>query len=54
MWLLVVWNLSFSSPILKATFDTEVECRYTGAQFELEYRDTTRPIEFQCFKLGNQ
>lgn len=53
MFLLVVWTLSFSQPMLKTYFSTEVECRYTGAQFELAYRDTPYPIEFQCFKVGN-
>ena len=53
MYLLVVWQLTFSQPMLKTYFPTEVECRYTGAQFELAYRDTPHPIEFQCFKVGN-
>ena len=51
MWLLVVWQLSFSEPMVKAYFASERECLYTGAQFEVAYRDT-KPIEFKCFKMG--
>lgn len=53
MWLLIVWQLSFSDPMLKTRFDTEEQCLYTGAQFEVSYRETTRPIEFKCIKLEN-
>lgn len=51
MWILIVWQLSFSAPMVKTNFATEVECLYTGAQFEVAYRDTDRPIEFKCVKL---
>ena len=51
MWILIVWFTSFSQPMLKTTFDTEIQCRYTGAQFEVAYRDTPKPIEFTCIKL---
>ena len=53
MWVLIVWSTSFSTPMIKTTFDTEVQCRYTGAQFEVSYRETLTPIEFTCIKLNN-
>ena len=53
MWLLIVWQLSFSDPMLKTRFDTEKQCLYIGAQFEVSYRETTRPIGFKCIKLEN-
>lgn len=53
MWILIVWHLSFSQPMLKTKFDTEEQCRYTGAQFEVSYRETLTPIEFTCIKLNN-
>ena len=53
MWILIVWHLSFSQPMLKTKFDTEEQCRYTGAQFEVSYRETRTPIEFTCIKLNN-
>ena len=53
MWTLIVWQLSFARPIfVKTTFLNEIECLYTGAQFEVMYRDTTRPVEFTCKKMG--
>ena len=51
-WLLIVWQTSFTQPIVKTYFNTERECLYTGAQFEVMYRDTTRPVEFTCKKMG--
>ena len=53
MWMLIVWSTSFSTPMIKTTFDTKVQCRYTGAQFEVSYRETLTPIEFTCIKLNN-
>lgn len=52
MWLLIVWQLSFSDPMIKTIFVTEEQCRYTGAQFEIAYRETSRPVEFHCSKIG--
>ena len=51
MWTLIVWQLSFTHPIfVKTTFLSERECLYTGAQFEVMYRDTARPVEYKCIK----
>ena len=52
MWLLIVWQLSFTEPMLKTMLETEEQCRYTGAQFEVMYRETSRPVEFTCKKMG--
>ena len=55
MWTLIVWQLSFTRPIfVQTTFLNEIECLYTGAQFEVMYRDTTRPVEFTCKKMGDK
>lgn len=51
MWLLIVWQLSFSQPMLKTYFNTELKCQKTGGAFEVAYRNT-KPIEFKCFKMG--
>lgn len=51
MYLLIVWQLSFSQPMVKTYFESERECLYTGAQFEVAYRES-KPIEFKCFKIG--
>lgn len=50
MWLLIVWQTSFTQPIVKTYFNTERECLYTGAVFEVAYRES-KPIEFKCFKM---
>jgi len=51
MWLLIVWQISFTQPIVKTHFDNERECLYMGAQFEVAYKES-KPIEFKCFKMG--
>jgi len=51
MWLLIVWQISFTQPMVKTHFESERECLYTGAQFEVAYRES-KPIEFKCFKMG--
>ena len=51
MWLLVVWQISFSQPMIKTRFETEEQCLRTGAVFEVAYRES-KPIEFKCFKMG--
>ena len=51
MYLLIVWQLSFSEPMVKTKFSTETECYRAGGAFEVAYRDT-KPIEFKCFKMG--
>ena len=53
MWLLVVWQISFSQPMIKTRFETEEQCLRTGAFFEVAYRES-KPIEFKCFKMGEQ
>ena len=50
MWLLIVWQTSFTQPMVKTYFNTEKECLYTGAVFEVAYRES-KPIEFKCFKM---
>ena len=51
MWTLIVWQLTFTHPIfVKTTFATERECNELGAQFEIDYRYTDRPVEYKCFK----
>lgn len=50
-WLLVVWQISFSQPMIKTRFETEEQCLRTGAVFEVAYRES-KPIEFKCFKMG--
>lgn len=46
-----IWQTSFTQPMVKTYFNTERECLYTGASFEVAYRDS-KPIEFKCFKMG--
>ena len=52
MWCLIVWQLSFSDPMVKTRLQTEEDCLRLGASFEVSYRDTARPIEFKCMKMG--
>lgn len=51
MWLLIVWQTSFSQPMVKTYFNTERECLVVGAGLEVAYRES-KPIEFKCFKMG--
>ena len=50
-WLLIVWQTTFSQPMVKTYFKTERECLVVGAGFEVAYRES-KPIEFKCFKMG--
>jgi len=52
IWLLVVWQTSFSQPMVKTTFNSERECLIAGANFEINYRFSDKPIEFKCFNIG--
>lgn len=52
-WLLIVWQTSFTQPIVKTYFNTERECLVFGANMEINYRYTNRPVEYKCFKQSN-